>query len=52
MAILLEGCTTEEQRFIVSFQQAKGFSAKGINKEMFSVYCGKCLSRKVVHIWW
>jgi hypothetical protein len=30
---------------------AKGLSAKDIHKEMFSVYDGKCLSRKVVHNW-
>jgi hypothetical protein len=30
---------------------AEGLSAKDIDKEMFLVYGGKCLSRKVVHIW-
>jgi hypothetical protein len=25
--------------------------AKGIHKEMFPVYCGKCLSPKAVHNW-
>jgi hypothetical protein len=30
---------------------AKGLNAKGIHKEMFPVYGGKCLSRKAVHSW-
>jgi hypothetical protein len=30
---------------------AKGLNAKDINKEMFSVYGGKCLSRKAVRDW-
>jgi hypothetical protein len=30
------------------FLWAKGLSAKDINKEMFPVYGGKCLSRKAV----
>jgi hypothetical protein len=29
----------------------KGLNAKDIHKEMFPVYCGKCLSRKAVHNW-
>jgi hypothetical protein len=29
----------------------KGLSEKDINKEMFTVYGGKCLSRKAVHSW-
>jgi hypothetical protein len=49
MAIVLEDCTTEEQRSIVRFLSAKGLSATDINKEMFPVYGGKCLSRKAVH---
>jgi hypothetical protein len=30
---------------------AKGLNAKDIDKEMFPVYGGKCLSRKAVHKW-
>jgi hypothetical protein len=30
---------------------AKGLNAKDINKEMFPVYGGKCLSHKAVHNW-
>jgi hypothetical protein len=30
---------------------AKGLNAKDINKEMFYVYGGKCLSLKAVHTW-
>jgi hypothetical protein len=48
MATVLEWRTTEEQRSVVTFLWAKGLSAKDIHKEMFPVYCGKCLSRKVV----
>jgi hypothetical protein len=35
----------------VRFLWAKGLSVKNIHKEMFSVYGGKCLSRKAVHNW-
>jgi hypothetical protein len=30
---------------------AKELNAKDIHKEVFSVYGGKCLLRKAVHIW-
>jgi hypothetical protein len=30
---------------------AKGLNAKDINKEIFPVYGGKCLSRKAIHNW-
>jgi hypothetical protein len=30
---------------------SKGLNAKDINKEMFPVYGGKCLSRKAVDNW-
>jgi hypothetical protein len=49
MAIVSEVCTAEELRSVVRFLCAKGLSAKDINKEMFPVYGGKCLSRKTVH---
>jgi hypothetical protein len=42
-------CTAEEQCSVVRFFLAKGLYEKDINKEMFSVYGGKCLSRKAVH---
>jgi hypothetical protein len=51
MVTVLEDCTTEEQRSVVRFFSAKGLNAKDINKEMFSVYGGKCLSCKAVHSW-
>jgi hypothetical protein len=51
MATALEGYTTEEQRSVAGFLWAKGLHAKDINKEMFPVYGGKCLSRKAVHNW-
>jgi hypothetical protein len=51
MATVLEGCTTEEERSVVRSLCSKGLNAKDIHKEMFPVYGGKCLSRKVVHNW-
>jgi hypothetical protein len=51
MAIVLEECTTEEQRSLVRCLSAKGHNAKVIHKEIFPVYGGKCLSRKAVHNW-
>jgi hypothetical protein len=49
MATVLEDCSTEEQRSVVFFLWAKGLNAKVTYKEMFPVYGGKCLSRKVIH---
>jgi hypothetical protein len=46
MASVLEQYTTEEQRSVVTFLWAKGLNAKDINKEIFPVLGGKCLSRK------
>jgi hypothetical protein len=40
-----------EQRPFVSLLWAKRLNAKDIHKEMFSVYGGKCLSRKAFHSW-
>jgi hypothetical protein len=37
--------------FYCSFLWEKGLNAKEIHKEIFPVYCGKCLSRKAVHNW-
>jgi transposase len=37
--------------FCCAFLWAKGLDAEDINKEMFPVYGGKCLSRKAVHNW-
>jgi hypothetical protein len=50
MATVLE-YTTEEQLPVVRFLWAKEINAKDIHEEMFSVYCGKCLSRKAIHNW-
>jgi hypothetical protein len=49
--IVLEDCTTKEQRSVVHFLWAKGLNAKDIHKEMFLVYGGKCLSYKGVRKW-
>jgi hypothetical protein len=49
MATVLEECTTGEQRSVVCFFVDKGLDAKGVHKEMFAVYGGKCLSCKMVH---
>jgi hypothetical protein len=48
---LLEEYNTEEQLSVVRFLWAKGLNAKDIHKELFPIYCGKCLSRKAVHNW-
>jgi hypothetical protein len=37
--------------FCYAFLCAKVLNAKDIHKGMFSVYGGKCLSRKAVHNW-
>jgi hypothetical protein len=49
MATVLEECTTEEQRSVMSFIRAKGLNVKDINKEMF--YVAKSLSRNAVYNW-
>jgi hypothetical protein len=51
MPTVFEEYTTEKQRSVVRFLWAKGLSAKDVHKEMFPVYSGKCLLRKVVHNW-
>jgi hypothetical protein len=49
MATVLEEYTTDQQRSVVFCGQ--GLNAEDIHKEMFPVYVGECLSRKVVHSW-
>jgi hypothetical protein len=51
MATVFDECTNEEQRSLERFLWAKGLDAKHVDKEMFPVYGGKCLSRKAVHNW-
>jgi hypothetical protein len=51
LAIVLEGCNTEEQRSVVCFLWTKGLHATDIHKEMFPIYGRKCLSRKAAHNW-
>jgi hypothetical protein len=51
MATVLEECITEEQSSVVRFLWARRQNAKGIHKEMFTVYGGNCLSCIVVHNW-
>jgi hypothetical protein len=41
----------KEQLSASVFLMAKGLNAKNINKEIYAVYGGKCLSRKAVHNW-
>jgi hypothetical protein len=48
MATVLEVYTTEEQRYLSSFLCTEGLNTEDIHNKMFSVYGGKCLSRKVV----
>jgi hypothetical protein len=43
MVTVFEDCTTKKQRPVVRLLWAKGLNAKGIHKEMFPVYGGKCL---------
>jgi hypothetical protein len=49
MVTMLGESITEEQCSVSRFLWAKGFNAKDIHKEVFPVYCGKCLSHKAVH---
>jgi hypothetical protein len=51
MSTVLPRCTTEEHRCRVRLLWARGPNAKDIHKEMFSVYIGKCVSRKAVYGW-
>jgi hypothetical protein len=51
MTTVLEECNTEVQPSIMRFLWAKGLNAKDIHKEIFPVYCGKCLSRKSAQNW-
>jgi hypothetical protein len=46
--VVLEEYTTEENITVARFVWTKGLDAKDINKEMFPVSGGKCLSRKAV----
>jgi hypothetical protein len=50
IAIVLE-YNSEEQNSILRILWAKGINLKDTYKEMFPIYCGKCLSRKGVHNW-
>jgi hypothetical protein len=45
MAIVLEACTTEEQRSIVRFLWAKGPNAMDIRKEFFFLYGGNLVKK-------
>jgi hypothetical protein len=55
LATLFEAYATKEQRsvlrFFFFFWWAEGLGAKDMNKEMFPLYGGKCLSRKAVNNW-
>jgi hypothetical protein len=42
MTTVLEGCTTEEQHYVVRFLRAKGLNANDIHKENVPVYGGIC----------
>jgi hypothetical protein len=48
---LLERCTIKEQHSVVHFLWGKGLNTMDIHKEMFTIYGGKCLSRKALHNW-
>jgi hypothetical protein len=49
MATVLREYSTEDQRCVFCGQMDT--IQKNIHKEMFPVYGGKCLPRKVVHNW-
>jgi hypothetical protein len=51
MAIVLEGCITEEQSSVLRFLVRKKVNAKNTHTEMFPDYGEKCFSRKAVHTW-
>jgi hypothetical protein len=51
MATVLQECIPKSSVILCHILWAKGRNAKDIHKEMFSVYGGKCLSRKAVHNW-
>jgi hypothetical protein len=52
MTIVLEECATEKQPSVLFFSLwAKGYNAKDIHKEIFSLYGGKHLSLNAVHSW-
>jgi hypothetical protein len=51
MATVLEECSTEEHRSFVRFLWGNGINANNIHNVMFSVYGGKCFTRKAVHNW-
>jgi hypothetical protein len=51
MEIVLEEFTTEKQSSVLGLLWVRGLNAKDIHEEIFSVYDGKCLSRKAVHNW-
>jgi len=46
MVVLLNMCTTIEQRGVVRFLWAKDMAAKDIHKEMLPTYGEHCLSRQ------
>jgi hypothetical protein len=51
MATMLDEYTTEKQSSLVRFLWTKELNTKDADKEMFSVYGGKSLSRKMFTTW-
>jgi hypothetical protein len=51
MTTVFEEYSTEEQPSVVRFLWTEALNTKDIHKEIFSVYGGKCLSRKEIHNW-
>jgi hypothetical protein len=49
MTTVLEEYTTEEQNSVVRCLSEEEHDVNYIDKEMFSAYGGKCLSRKAAH---
>jgi transposase len=51
MTTVLQACTIEEQHSVVRFLWSIGLNENDINKDIFSVYGEKFLSRKAVRNW-
>jgi hypothetical protein len=49
VTVLQEYITEDLRSVVFFFLWAKGLNSNDIHKETFSVYGGKCLSRKAVH---
>jgi hypothetical protein len=51
MATVLEAVLPKNNVLLCAFLWGKELNVKDIQKEIFPIYGGKCLSRKAVHNW-